>query len=506
MTRQSARLGSFWLPLSVLPLVLACGTAQAACRPGEQLTLLHVNDFHGQLDSWAPTDGQPKIGGIARLADAVERVRAEDPNRPTILLFAGDLLQGTPTSSLFLGVPDLALFGRMKVDAAVMGNHELDYGQDNFRRLAQSAAFPILTANVHSNPEPFPVKDEVVLKPGGDLKVGVLGLTTTELTTATHPRNIYGISVEEPVAVAQRVVPELRAQTDLVVALSHLGIGDDRRLARSVPGIDVVVGGHNHNLYAEPIIEGDTAIVQAGERGGWLGRMDFECKDGRLARTGYRLIPIDSTRPEDPEIAAEAKRLVAEADRELDRTVGQSTVALSAQRELIRRQEAPFGDFLADQAREITQADIGLFNGGGFRASIPAGPVTLKSIYQAFPFRNELIVGTLTGAQLLAALQRSASFDPNDNPGGFLQVSGLRYAIDGNRLAAATVKGKPIDPERGYSIVTSDFLAEGGDGYDMLKDLGDKVATRCLISDVLIDAFRNGGPIDPQTDGRITRR
>jgi 2',3'-cyclic-nucleotide 2'-phosphodiesterase (5'-nucleotidase family) len=181
-------------------------------------------------------------------------------------------------------------------------------------------------------------------------------------------------------------------------------------------------------------------------------------------------------------------------------------VELSASRELIRRQEAPFGDFLADQAREITQADLALFNGGGFRASIPEGPVTLKEIYLAFPFRNELVVGTATGAQVLAALARSASLDPMDNPGGFLQVSGVRYVIDDQRLASATIGGQPIDPGCRYRVVTSDFLAEGGDAYTMLKDIQDKVASGRLISDMVIDAFRNGGPLDPKTDGRIERR
>lgn len=492
--------------LWLAPLFLIPTLAGAACGPGERLALLHFNDFHGQLEPYTSPDGKSGVGGIARLAAAVDRVRVEDATRPALLLFGGDLLQGTLTSSLFLGVPDVALFGRMGLDAAVMGNHELDYGQDVFRRLAQEADFPILSANVHSDPVPLPVKPYVLLDRPNGLKIAVLGLTTTELTTATHPRNIYGISVEEPVAVARRTVPELRAGSDLMVVLSHMGIADDRRLARTVRGIDLIVGGHNHNLYAEPIVEGETAIVQAGERGMWLGRMDLECRDGRLTRTGYALIPIDARSPEDPEMAAEVQRIAGDADRELDHVVGQSAADLSARRALIRRREAPFGDFLADRAREVTQADLALFNGGGFRASISAGPVTLKQIYQAFPFRNELVVGTATGAQVLAALERSASLDPEDNPGGFLQVSGLRYAIEGQRLASATFGGEPIDPERRYRVVTSDFLAEGGDAYTMLRDMQDKVASGRLISDLVIDAFRNGGPVDPKVDGRIERR
>ncbi len=124
---------------------------------GEALTLLHFNDFHGQLAPEAGPGKGTSLGGIARLATLVARVRAESPERPVLLLFAGDLLQGTVTSNLFLGIPDVTLFGHLGVDAAAMGNHEFDYGQEIFRRLAGQASFPFLTANVQTHPESLPV-------------------------------------------------------------------------------------------------------------------------------------------------------------------------------------------------------------------------------------------------------------------------------------------------------------------------------------------------------------
>ena len=493
----------------VLALLLGLalqGGAWADCPDGQGLILLHFNDFHGQLAPFPDPQTQAQVAGIARLAAAAAQVRAEAQGRPVVLLFGGDLLQGTVTSSLFFGSPDVILFERLGVDAAVMGNHELDYGQDLFRRLVGLARFPFLTANVQSDPEPLPVRPSVIIaKPGGP-RVAVLGLTTPELTTATHPRNVYGMSVEEPVAVARRLVPDLAAGANLVVVLSHMGIADDRRLAREVPQIDLIVGGHNHNLYAEPVLEGGVAILQAGERGRWLGRLDMDCRGGRLVRTGYRLLSMDAAAPEDPDMAAEVARIAAEADMELTQTIGRSEVELSASREEIRRGESAFGDFVADLAREITLADVALFNGGGFRATIPAGDVTLKHVYQAFPFRNELVVGDLTGAQLLAALGRSASLDPDDNPGAFLQVSGLRYAIAGGKLADAALGGHPLDPQRSYRVVMPDFLAEGGDGYAMLKEMQRRVDTGRLISDMVIEAFRAGGPVAPRPDGRIRRQ
>ena len=495
-----------WALLLMPLLVLApLGGVRAGCTDGQGLILLHFNDFHGQLEPYTEAQTQAEVGGIARLATAVGQVRAQAGERAVLLLFGGDLLQGTVTSSLFLGIPDVALFDRLGVAAAAMGNHEIDYGQDVFRRLAGLAGFPFLSANVQSDPRPLPVRPSVILTAPGGLRVAVLGLTTPELTTATHPRNVYGLSVEEPVAAARRLVPELAAAADLVVVLSHMGIADDRRLAHEVAGIDVIVGGHNHNVYAEPVLEGGVAILQAGERGRWLGRLDLDCQGGHLTRAGYRLLSMDAAVPADPEMAAEVARIAAQADAELTQVIGRNTVELSARREDIRRVESLFGDFVADLAREITLADVALFNGGGFRATIPAGDVTLKHVYQAFPFRNELVIGDLSGAQLLAVLERSAAFDPDDNPGGFLQVSGLRYVIRGRTLDEVSVNGQPIDPERRYRVVMPDFLAEGGDGYAMLKELERRVDTGRLISDMLIEAFRAGGPAAAQLDGRIAR-
>jgi 2',3'-cyclic-nucleotide 2'-phosphodiesterase (5'-nucleotidase family) len=204
-------------------------------------------------------------------------------------------------------------------------------------------------------------------------------------------------------------------------------------------------------------------------------------------------------------VAADVGRVAAEANKGLTGEVGRANVQLSARREEIRRGESAFGNWVADLARESTQADAALVNAGNIRASIPEGPVTMKQVHEAFPFRDELVVGRLTGAQLLEALQRSASFNPEDNSGGFLQVSGIRYSIAARELQSATLADHPIEPNRRYRVVVPEFLAEGGDGYSMLKDMHDKVMTGQLVSDMIIEAFRTGGPITATLDGRIRR-
>jgi len=494
-----------WLrPVLVAALLVVAVPFLRAAEP-LPLTILHFNDFHGQLEPVEDRATGRTLGGIARLAGAIAAVRAEEPPRPVLVLFAGDLLQGTVTSTVFLGLPDLEMLGTAGVDAMVMGNHELDFGQDHFRRLLKEARFPVLGANVRAVPAPLPLPRSVVLRPAGGPRVAVLGLVTDELATTTHPRNAVGLAVDDPVAMARRLVPGLEAEADLVVVLSHLGIGEDRRLAREVAGVDLIVGGHNHHLYDPPVVESGVPILQAGDRGRYLGRLDLTVAEGRAQVVGYRLIPIDESLPEDPAIAAEVRRLMARLAREVDVVVGSSATDLDASREVIRRGESGFGNLVGDLARELTGSDVALFNGGGFRASIPVGEVRLKQIYETFPFGNELVIGTLTGAQLQAALDRSASLDPADDPGGFLQVSGLRYRIRAGRAEGVTVGGEPLDPARRYRAVMPDFLAAGGDGYAMLAAMEGPVMTGRLISDMLVEAFRTGKTIAPVVDGRIVR-
>ena len=494
-------------PVWVLLLLLWAAFLPASVQAATQrLTLLHFNDFHGQIQPYTDPDSGRSVGGLARLATLVREIRAEDPSRAVILLFAGDMLQGTLTSSLFFGWPDTGLFNALGVDAAAMGNHELDYGQDSFRDLAARAHYPILAANVEVAGLPLGVRPYAFLEPSGGPRVAVLGLTTDDLVTATHPRNSVGISIQDPATVAQALVPALAERSDVLVVLSHLGLQGDRRIAAQVRGVDIIVGGHNHYAFAEPKSEHGVLIVQAGERGRLLGRMDLEVSDGRVRLVAYRLIPIDAAVAEDPVVAAQVADLAARAEVQVNEVVGRAAAVLDGRREVVRRVESNLGDFTADLARERTGAQVALFNGGGFRSSVRAGEVHIKDLYAVFPFGNQLVTGRMSGAQLLETLERSAAQVPEDNPGAFLQVSGLRFTIADGHAVDVSIEGKPLEPNASYTVVTPDFLAAGGDGYAAIKAMEGQVMTGQLILDMLIDAFRQVGEVTAQTDGRITRR
>ncbi len=492
-----------WTPFSLLAIWLFFSPAIA----GEgRLTILHFNDFHGQLAPYTEADGGIKSGGIARLAATVQAVRAEDPQRPVLLMFAGDMLQGTMLSTLFQGTPDVELFNTMGMDAAALGNHELDYGQDNLRTLLQTARFPVLAANVHIPSVQGLLQGEQVLKLANGVRVGVMGLTTSELVTATHPRNSHGVSVTDPLEMAKDILPKLDAASDLLLVLSHLGFEGDLQLASHFGNVDLVVGGHNHFRFERPQYRNGVLIVQAGERGRWLGRMDLRVQNDQAKVEAYRLIPMEASLPEDPVMAARVAELSAQVSAEMGRVVGRAAVALDGRRETIRRTESNLGSLVADLARVSSGAQLVLLNSGGFRDSIPAGPVTLGQIQRVFPFGNTLVQGQLKGSRVLAALEHSAALNPMDNPGGFLQVSGLHLRIQGGHAQNVTLDdGSPLDPEAQYRIVTSDFLAAGGDGYAMFREISNPVDTGHRFSDLLIEAFRGTQELRASTDGRIQR-
>jgi hypothetical protein len=209
------------------------------------------------------------------------------------------------------------------------------------------------------------------------------------------------------------------------------------------------------------------------------------------------LPPIHGRVPEHAGIAEQVRALADRLEQEHSVVVGRSAVELDGRRESIRRTESNLGNLVCDLARELTGSGVALLNADRFRASIGAGDVRVRDVHQALPFGGELVTGRLTGAQVLAALHRSASLERADDPGGFLRVSGLRHAIRAGRAEAVHIAGRPLDPEARYWVGLPDFLPEGGDGYGMPKALEGRVATGRLVSVMVVEAFRSRSVIDP---------
>jgi 2',3'-cyclic-nucleotide 2'-phosphodiesterase (5'-nucleotidase family) len=306
---------------------------------------------------------------------------------------------------------------------------------------------------------------------------------------------------------------------DLVVALTHQDLAEDRALAAEVAGIDVVLGGHDHD--PSSFYEGGKLIVKAGSDLHYLAAVDLvvdrvRVKDKEVVAwtPAWRFVPTAGVAPA-PEIEAIVAKWERQLDEELGEPVGETSVELDTRRGSVRTSETNFGDLVADALRAATGADVGLTNGGGIRGdkTYPAGTVlTRKDILTELPFGNVTVLLELKGADLLVALENGVSQVENA-AGRFPQVSGLRFVWDaeaapGARVKEATVGGAPLDPARVYKVATSDYLFNGGGGYASLtagKAIIDASAARLMASTVMSYVTALGGTVAPTTDGRIQR-
>ncbi|MGC9320278.1 MAG: bifunctional metallophosphatase/5'-nucleotidase, partial [Armatimonadota bacterium] len=437
----------------------------------------------------------------------INEIRAanEAAGAQTLVLIAGDVLQGTPLSTVFKGEVDFVALNAMDVDAMVVGNHEFDFGMPNLHRLIEMARFPILSANIRRRADATRVFPGTARFTVGDEMVVVVGLTTPETRITTKPSNVANLTFEEPAEVASMLAERItRTRDRLIVALTHLGHEQDIALARGVPKLDVIVGGHSHTKVETAAQVGPSLVVQAGSYGHYLGRLDLVIDDGRVSSYDYQLIPMEASRPEDAEVRAIVEGYSARLGEAMRKVVGTAEVPLDGEREHVRSGETNLGNAITDAMRLVSGAPIALHNGGGIRASIDAGPITLGEVLQVLPFGNEVATVELTGRQLHDILHQSIAAE---RPfGGFLHVSGLRIAAEGARIVEVTVGDEPLDLQETYLVATNAFLLEGGDGYETFTEGRNPYYVGTKLDTAFVQYISELGSIAPQEEGRIVIR
>jgi|WetSurMetagenome_2_1015567.scaffolds.fasta_scaffold01698_10 5'-nucleotidase / UDP-sugar diphosphatase len=498
--RTGSALAAFVL---LATLILA---AEAPPAQVHEFTILHFNDFHGQVEPIQAPEGRPS-GGLARLAGQVEAVRAQNlkSGEPTFLLFAGDLFTGTAFSTLFQGAPEFKALAQMKLAAATTGNHEWDFGQGVLLSRASRAGFPIVVANLTAaDPEHRFWRSSLDLDAGG-LRVGLIGVTTADTPTTTAPGNTQGYRFGDPLEAVGRVLAERGKDWDFVVVLSHCGIDVDRALARKYPQIGLIVGGHDHKVVERPEVENGVPIVQAGDRGLYLGEVKVTVQKGHPASVKGHLLPITSSTPEDPAVAEALKESLDKERTALSEVIGKLPVALTGDRNILRSQEAVLGDLLTDAMREASKADVALLNSGTIRTGLPAGPVTGRDLLACLPFFDSVCTVRLTGAQVQSLLNRCAAMPTQDAPGGFLQVSGLTVRYEGGRALDLKIGGAPLDPARVYLVACSHFLLSGGDGLVEFKEGDDVRDYGIALQELLRRELDKPDLVLPEPGHRIVR-
>ena len=497
-----------WFTLSLLGVVLHLGYSADPSGRWFRLTILHTNDTHGHLLPFSYPEGiapdsqeaalphKANIGGVARRATLIRRLREALQPYPALVIDAGDYMDGTPFSLEFQGEADVACMNACGYDFATLGNHEFSNPLDTVLRLVKMGKFQTVCANLRYRDSGEPLVPPYVITQVGELRVALFGLVLQDTQNYRGARE--RVEVLNPFEVARTLVPQLRQQADVVILISHLGFSDDERLAREVPGIDVIVGGHSHTRLAEPrFVEwaqkapvnlGGTVIVQAHQWGGELGRLDLlfwrNADTNRLEIVGYKaqLIPITADLPEDPATKRVLERYWKRIAGKYGRIVGTATD------DFVRRGDDYAHYYLVgDAVRASLGAEFDLQNMFGIRIELARGPISYFDLARMMPFGNTVVRFEITGRDLkrLLAEQRPT-------------VSGIRYRVENRRLIEATINGQPIEDDKVYKGTTNSYFA---DRY--LKPLGVPYAdTGKKLLDVVADYIRRQRKVSPVYDGR----
>jgi len=502
------RLGSALALLVLAAQVSACSLVR---REPVRLTVLATSDFHGALESrYKDPDSGRGLGGAAELAAVVARERARNPDG-TVLVDAGDTIQGTALSNLTHGATSIDFFNFLAPDASVIGNHEFDWGVETLRQRIEEAHFPFLLANVETRAtgeRPAWAHPYRIVERRG-VRIAIIGVVTETLANETLPQNVTAYRFTDPVAEARELVGELvPSRADLAVVVCHCGLSEGdifgtevKELAAALPRVAVIVAGHTHERHAERI--SGVPVVQAGASGRYVGRVDllFDPR-GRVVRsTEIEVLPVyaDSL-PPDPEVERRVEGYHEEVETVLAEEIGRAAVDLDQEPD----EECRLGDLLTDVIRERFGVDMAFQNALGVRAPIAAGTVRFSDVYQALPFDNTVVLMELTGAQIERMLSEA------DAANRVLFVSGLRYAIDPSRPAGERVTVvTEIQQERTYKVAVNNYMAQGGENLSVLEAIHG-TDTGVVLRDVLADYFREqaraGVAVSAELDGRIEIR
>ena len=506
LIRLLPRRAALALLLTIIAALSAAAQPEASSSKCAQITLLQVNDVY----QFMPVDRGTQ-GGLARVSTLRKQIMKDAPN--TLFLFSGDTISPSVESIKLKGQQMIDAWNNIGLDYATLGNHEFDFGPEELLKRMRESKFQWLAANVtDTKGNSFGGMPPFVIREMDGIRIGIFGILLPETTTTSKPGP--DVKILDACETAKRIMPQMRAAgAQVIVALTHLTMREDKQLAHCVPEIDIIIGGHEHTLLQS--LAGRTPIFKMTADARQLGRFDLtvDRATGKLQSVDWEVIPVTDQVMEDPQFAA-----VTEKYKDLLATynemVGRTRVRLDARSEANRTGETNVGDFVADSLRQAMGADVALINGGTIRADTiyEPGPLSKHDILAILPFGTEVVKIELKGATLRRALEHGVGQSgPGEEPGRFPQVSGLRFSFEtnspaGSRVKKITVNGQPLDDRKTYTLATNVYLLGGGDGYDMFKDAKrlTKQNDSPVDSEILRKAIASSpNGIAPQLDGRI---
>ena len=523
--------------------MLAMGVT--AARADYVLDILHINDLHSRIQSVskynstcaAEDESEGKcFGGIARVKAKIDERRAAlaAENANVLVLDAGDQFQGSLFYTTYKGDAAVEFLNMLKPDAMAVGNHEFDDGPETLARFIDKAEFPVISANTSAYFEPL-LKDKlpgyVIVEKGGE-KIGIVSVVAADTKELSSPGDKVDFNAE--IGILKSAIPEIESYgVNKIVALTHVGLEMDKQIAAAVSGIDVIVGGHSHTLLANgddgaagpyPVwVENPDGIkvpiVQAGSYSKYLGEVSVNFNDDGVVTAAYgEPHLLDAGVTPDAAITARVAELAAPIEELKKKPVGDAVAAIDGDRDSCRLGECSMGNLVADAMLDRVKgqgATIAVQNGGGLRASIDGGQITMGEVLEVLPFQNALSTFELKGSDVVAALESGVS-QVEEIKGRFPQVAGLRFAWD---ETVEPLKGRikqvqvmkdgewaDIDPEATYKLVSNDFMRGGGDGYAVFKDNGMNAYDYGPgLEQVVADYIAANSPYKPYTDGRILK-
>ncbi|HEX9857661.1 MAG TPA: 5'-nucleotidase C-terminal domain-containing protein [Paracoccaceae bacterium] len=516
---------------SAAALALTAGTAAADYT----LTILHTNDFHARFEPISAFDSGCSaednaagecFGGTARLLTAIADARTRSNN--SILVDGGDQFQGTLFYTYYKGKMAAEFMNKLAYDAMTVGNHEFDDGPEVLRGFMDAVEFPVLMSNADVSQEPLladKLAKSTVIERGGE-KLGLIGLTPQDTDELASPGP--NVIFTDPVQAVQGEVDKLTAEgVNKIIVLSHSGYGVDQKVAAETTGVDVIVGGHTNTYLSNvaedaegpyPTMVGSTAIVSAYAYGKFLGELNVTFNDaGEITQAVGEPLIMDKTVAEDAATVARIAELAVPLEEIRNKLVAEAAAEIDGSRDTCRAMECPMGNLIAEAMLDRVKGQgvtIAIQNGGGVRASIDAGPVTMGEVLTVLPFQNTLSTFEATGAMVLEALENGVS-QVEEGAGRFPQVAGLKYTFDpaqpaGSRVSDVLVmEGDawvPLDPAKTYGVVSNNYVRGGGDGYKVFVNASNAYDFGPDLADVTAEYMAQHGPYTPMTDGRITRK
>ncbi|HCD2059676.1 TPA: bifunctional UDP-sugar hydrolase/5'-nucleotidase UshA [Serratia marcescens] len=504
------------------------------------ITILHTNDHHGHF--WQNDHGEYGLGAQKTLVDGIRQEVAAQGGS-LLLLSGGDINTGVPESDLQDAEPDFRGMNLVGYDAMAIGNHEFDNPLSVLRQQEKWATFPLLSANIYQKSTGQRLFKPYALFDKQGIKIAVIGLTTDDTAKIGNPEYFTDMEFRVPAQEAKQVVEQLRKdeKPDVIIAATHMGHYDngehgsnapgDVEMARSLPAgyLDMIVGGHSQDPVCmagdnrkqadyvpgtpcSPDRQNGTWIVQAHEWGKYVGRADFEFRNGELKLVHYQLIPVNLKKKvekadgtservyytqqiaEDPTMMKLLTPFQDKGKAQLEVKIGSVNGKLEGDRSKVRFVQTNLARVMLAAQKERADADFAVMSGGGVRDSIESGDITYKNVLKVQPFGNTLVHVDMKGREVEQYLAVVANMKPDS--GAYAQFANVSLVADGKGVSEVKINGQPLQADKTYRMATLNFNALGGDGYPKLDGLPSYVNTGFIDAEVLKQYIEKHSPLD----------